>query len=130
MCPPPAASRAGRTSAMTTVLDPGTFAGQVFSGQWVAAHGGSAPIVAPATGAELGTTGVADAEDVTRACAAAASAQRDWANASFADRAAVLRRAGTLIEDNADELRGWVVRETGAITGLAAFAVDVAAQEC
>jgi benzaldehyde dehydrogenase (NAD) len=115
---------------MTAVLDPGTFAGHIYSGQWVAAHGGSVPIVAPATGAELGTTGVADAEDVARAAETAAAAQRDWAGASFADRAAVLRRAGALIEENADELRGWVTRETGAIAGLAAFSVGVAAQEC
>ncbi|MPZ80210.1 MAG: aldehyde dehydrogenase family protein [Actinophytocola sp.] len=115
---------------MTAVLDPGTFAGSVYSGGWVAAHGGAAPIVEPATGAELGSTGVADAEDVTAACAAAAAAQRDWAAASFADRAAVLRRAGALIEEHADELRGWVTRETGAVAGLAGFAVGVAAQEC
>ncbi|MGH3878437.1 MAG: aldehyde dehydrogenase family protein [Actinophytocola sp.] len=115
---------------MTAVLDPGTFAGSVYSGGWIPAHGGIAPIVAPATGAELGTTGVADADDVAEACSAAATAQRDWAAASFADRAAVLRRAGALIEEHAEELRGWVVRETGAITGLAAFAVGVAAQEC
>ncbi|HWM01838.1 MAG TPA: aldehyde dehydrogenase family protein, partial [Actinophytocola sp.] len=77
---------------MTTVLDPGTFAGSVYSGGWIAAHGGIAPIVEPATGAELGTTGVADAQDVADACAAAAAAQRDWAAENFAVRAAVLRR--------------------------------------
>jgi benzaldehyde dehydrogenase (NAD) len=113
-----------------TVLDADAFAGSVYSGGWVAAHGGIAPIVEPGTGAELGTTGVADAEDVADACAAAADAQRDWAAASFAERAAVLRRAGALIEEHAAELQGWVTRETGAIAGLAAFAVGVAAQEC
>ena len=115
---------------MTAVLDPNTFAGSVYSGGWVPPHGGVAPIVAPATGEELGTTGVADATDVAEACAAAAGAQREWAAASYADRAAVLRRAGALIEEHAEELRGWVIRETGAVPGLAGFAVGVAAQEC
>jgi benzaldehyde dehydrogenase (NAD) len=115
---------------MTAVLEPGAFAGSVYSGGWVAAHGGTTAILAPATGAELGTTGVADADDVARACAIAATAQREWAAATFAERAAVLRRAGMLVEENAEELRGWVTRETGAIAGLAAFAVGVAAQEC
>jgi len=92
--------------------------------------GGTAPVVAPATGAELGTTGVANAEDVTLVCTAAAAAQRDWAAATYDERAAVLRRAGTLIEEHAAELRGWVGRETGAVDGMAAFAVGVAAQEC
>ncbi|HEY7597625.1 MAG TPA: aldehyde dehydrogenase family protein [Actinophytocola sp.] len=118
------------TTSMATVLDPGAFAGSVYSGGWVKPRGGAAPIVEPATGAELGTTGIADAEDVAAAAAGAAVAQREWAAATFTERAAVLRRAGTLIEEHADELRGWVVRETGAVAGLAAFAVGVAAQEC
>nr|WP_245812319.1 aldehyde dehydrogenase family protein [Actinophytocola xinjiangensis] len=92
--------------------------------------GGSAPILAPATGEHLGTTGLADAADVHRAAEAAAAAQREWARASYTERAAVLRRAGTLIEEHTEELAGWVVRETGAVPGLAAFAVGVAAQEC
>ncbi|MCT2588095.1 aldehyde dehydrogenase family protein [Actinophytocola gossypii] len=115
---------------MSGLLDPGVFAGSVYSGGWTQPRGGSAPIVAPATGAELGTTGVADAADVADACAAAASAQREWAAATYADRAGVLRRAGALVEEHADELRNWVIRETGAVPGLAAFAVGVAAQEC
>ena len=42
----------------------------------------------------------------------------------------MLRRAGALIEANAAELRDWVIRETGAVPGLADFAVGVATQEC
>ena len=115
---------------MTALLEPTSFAGNLYSGGWVAAHGGDTAIIEPATGAELGRTGVADASDVDRACAAAAAAQRDWAAATFDERAAVLRRAGLLIEQHADEIRGWVVRETGAVPDMAAFAVGVAAQEC
>jgi benzaldehyde dehydrogenase (NAD) len=115
---------------MTALLDTGTFTGTVFSGGWVPAHGGDTAIVEPATGAELGRTGVADASDVARACAAAHAAQADWAAASFEERAAVLRRAGTLLEQHAAEVQDWVVRETGAVPDMAAFAVGVAAQEC
>jgi benzaldehyde dehydrogenase (NAD) len=104
-----------------TLLDPSTFVGQLH---------GDAAIVEPATGKELGRTGVADAADVARACAAAHAAQRDWAAASYEERAGVLRRAGALIEQHAEELRDWVVRETGAVPGMADFAVGVAAQEC
>ncbi len=115
---------------MTALLDPNTFNGTVYSGGWTAANGGDTAIVEPATGNELGRTGVADASDVDRACAGAAAAQRDWAAATFEERAAVLRRAGLLVEQHAEELQGWVVRETGAVPGMAAFAVGVAAQEC
>lgn len=113
-----------------TLLDPKTWDGQVYSGGWTTPHGGGTAIVAPATGTELGRTGVADADDITRAGNIAAAAQRQWAATTFAERAAVLRRAGTLVEQHADELRHWIIRETGAVGGLADFAVGVAAQEC
>jgi len=113
-----------------TLLDAKAWDGQVYSNGWTAPRGGDIPIVEPATGAELGRTGLADADDVARAAGAAAAAQKDWAAAPFTQRAAVLRKAGDLISANADELAQWVVRETGAVPGLAGFAVGVAAQEC
>lgn len=117
-------------TTMLNLLDAKTVDGQIYSGQWTTAHGGDTAIVEPATGDELGRTGVADAEDVASACAAAAAAQRDWAAAGFEQRAGVLRRAGALVEQHAAELQSWVIRETGAVAGMAEFAVGVAAQEC
>jgi benzaldehyde dehydrogenase (NAD) len=111
-------------------LDPKAWDGQVYSGGWTASKGGTAAIIEPATGEQLGTTGVAGPEDVSAAAAAAATAQREWAATSFEERAAVLRRAGATIEANAEELQRWVTRETGAVPGLAGFAVGVATQEC
>lgn len=67
---------------------------------------------------------------MARAAEAAAAAQPDWAATNFEERAAVLRAAGGLIERYADEIQQWVVRETGAVAALAAFAVGVAKQEC
>jgi benzaldehyde dehydrogenase (NAD) len=93
-------------------------------------HGGTTTIVEPATGQSLGTTGVADADDIAAAAAKAQAAQREWAAANFEARAAVLRKAGALIEEHAEELQRWVIRETGAVGGLAGFATYVAAQEC
>jgi benzaldehyde dehydrogenase (NAD) len=113
-----------------TLLDSGVWQGQIYSGGWVAAHGGDMPVVEPATGQELGRAGSGDPEDIARAAATAAAAQKAWAATSFEERAAVLRRAGDLIGQNAAEIQRWVSRETGAIDGLAAFAVGVAAQEC
>jgi benzaldehyde dehydrogenase (NAD) len=115
---------------MTNLLEAKTFDGQIYSGGWTTANGGDTANVEPATGNELGRTGVADASDVSRAAAVAADAQREWAATSFEERAAVLRRAGALVEQHADELQQWIVRETGAVPGLAQFAVGVAAQEC
>jgi benzaldehyde dehydrogenase (NAD) len=115
---------------MTAIVDPSTFNGTVYSNGWVTPKGGDTAIIEPATGEELGRTGVANESDVDKASAAAAAAQKDWGAAPFDERAAVLRKAGTLIEQNFDELRTWVIRETGAVPGAAEFFVGVAAQEC
>ncbi|GIH02324.1 aldehyde dehydrogenase [Rhizocola hellebori] len=93
-------------------------------------HGGQTTITEPATGKSLGATGVADADDVAQAAAKAVAAQRDWAAASFEQRAAVLRRAGALIEQHAPELQRWMIRETGSVQGMAGFGTYVASQEC
>jgi benzaldehyde dehydrogenase (NAD) len=113
-----------------TLVEPKTWEGQVYSGGWTEAAGGTAVIVEPATGAELGTVGVATAADVARASQAAAAAQREWAATPFLARAAVLRKAGALIEEHADELHQWMIRETGSIPGMVGFATHVASQEC
>jgi benzaldehyde dehydrogenase (NAD) len=113
-----------------TLLEQKRWDGQIFSGGWTSAHGGVASITEPATGTELGRAGVADSQDVARAAAAAAAAQREWAATPFTQRAAVLRRAGVLIEQQAPGLQAWMVRETGSVPGMVEFATHVASQEC
>ena len=71
--------------------------------------------MSPATGEQLATMGRATQADVHKAAAAATDAQRDWAAAPYNERAAVLRRAGDLWHANAEEITGWLMRETGAI---------------
>lgn len=92
--------------------------------------GGSAPVVEPATGRTLATIELAVPADVAQAAVRALAAQRDWARATHPERAAVLRRAGDLFTAHADELREWLVRESGSIPGKADFELHVAAQEC
>ncbi|MGW0364579.1 aldehyde dehydrogenase family protein [Streptomyces sp. NPDC002990] len=92
--------------------------------------GGAAPVVEPATGRTLATLDLAAPSDVADAAVRARAAQQDWARATHAQRAAVLRRAGDLFAVHADELRQWLVRESGSIPGKADFELHVAAQEC
>jgi benzaldehyde dehydrogenase (NAD) len=113
------------------LLDKVTWEGQVFKGgAWKEGRGGTYAVVEPATGNELGTMGNADAEDVAEAAASAADAQKEWAALPHTARAAVLRRAGDLWAEHADEIRDWNVREVGAIPPMADFAMHVAAEEC
>jgi len=99
-------------------------------GSWTAGSGGTREVIEPATGDVLATAGLADAKDVERAAENAAEAQREWAATPHAERAAVLRRAGALWAEHADEISWWNIREVGAVPGMAGFAVHVAEQEC
>ncbi|HEY8481364.1 MAG TPA: benzaldehyde dehydrogenase [Spirillospora sp.] len=113
------------------LLDSVDWQGKIFkNGEWTAGGGGDYPVVEPATGNELGRMGQATPQDVAEAAASAAEAQREWAALPHTARAAVLRKAGDLWQRHAEEISGWNVREVGAVPGLAAFALHVAAQEC
>jgi benzaldehyde dehydrogenase (NAD) len=87
-------------------------------------------VVEPATGRELGRVGLAGVEDVAASAAQAAAAQRDWAAIPFTERAAVLRRAGDALQRHTDELRNWIVRETGGILAKAYVELGHATQNC
>ncbi|MCL2540991.1 MAG: benzaldehyde dehydrogenase [Nocardioidaceae bacterium] len=114
-----------------TLLDAVDWQGRIFkNGAWVPGYGGDYAVVEPATGAELGRMGAATPEDVAEAGASAAEAQRSWAALPFTQRAAVLRRAGDLWAQHAEEIMGWNVREVGSVPGMAGFSLHVAAEEC
>jgi benzaldehyde dehydrogenase (NAD) len=113
-----------------SLLDQETWHAKIFNGGWVKAEGGDATVLEPATGAELGRVGIANADDVAAASRAAHDAQRAWAALPYTERAAVLRRAGQLWEQHTDEIADWLVRESGSIAPKAAFEVATAAQEC
>jgi benzaldehyde dehydrogenase (NAD) len=106
-----------------------TWNGQVYSGGWITPEGGDAAVIEPATGRELGRIGVATPADVTRAVRQAAAAQPAWAALPHTERAAVLRRAAILWEENAAEIEGWVIRESGKIGPAAQFETHVSVQE-
>ena len=73
---------------------------------------------------------MAGLEDVTASAAQAAVAQREWTATPFQERAAVLRRAGEALQRHTDELRDWLVQETGGVPGKACIELHMAAQEC
>jgi benzaldehyde dehydrogenase (NAD) len=97
----------------------GVWRGNVFSGRWQPARGGTGVVIEPATGRPLTEVGLAAVEDVREAARVAASAQEAWAVMPAERRAAVLRRAAHLLETHAETLRPWIVRETGCIPGKA-----------
>lgn len=102
----------------------------IFLGTWIKGGGGDAVVVEPATGGTLATSGRASVEDVAASSHVAITAQRDWASQAFTQRAAILRRAGDLFVQHAEEIVSWIVRESGSLTSKAEVEVHGAAQEC
>ncbi|MGE0593085.1 MAG: benzaldehyde dehydrogenase [Vicinamibacterales bacterium] len=84
-------------------------------------------VVDKATGSELSTMSQATADDVARAARSARRTQPEWAQMPYEERAAIFRRAGALVEQHADELATWIMRETGAIRPKADTELKMAA---
>jgi benzaldehyde dehydrogenase (NAD) len=103
--------------------------GKLFSGGWKAGGGAVRAIVEPATGTQLGTYGEASLDDLSRAAAVATTAQASWAKVSADEKSAILRRAGGILESNADEYADWLVREAGSGEGKARFEISLVAAE-
>jgi benzaldehyde dehydrogenase (NAD) len=91
-----------------SLLEVDTWSDSLFTGSWHRGHGESAPVIEPATGAELGRYSLATPEDVDEAVARAKDAQREWARTPLDERAAILRRAGAEANIEAFTEAQWV----------------------
>ena len=103
-----------------------TWRGRVFGTEWRSAAGGLLDIAEPATGAKITSVGNATAADVRKAAAEARAAQPGWAATPYEERAATLRKAARVLEDNQEELIPWIARETGGIPAKAGFEIHSA----
>ena len=82
-----------------------------------------------ASGEVFAVAGLAGPADVDAAVASARQAQADWADRTFADRAAVLRGAAAALSSQAPQLRELIMRETGCIGGKADYEIGAATSE-
>ncbi len=120
----------GQKTTTGRFLDPSTWASRIYSaGEWTSGSG-EYDVMEPATGESLGRLGTASGADVRKAAKRAADAQPAWAAMPYEERAAVMRRAGDLWKKHADEVRGWIVRETGSIPPKADIEIGFAASAC
>src|SRR3954467_6205919 len=101
------------TIAPETAAEPGSL--DPFLADWRPGAGGGKEIREPATGRPLLTLNQSTPDEVARAAAAAKAAQPAWAETSYDERAAVLRRAADIYEQHRPELGTWTQRETGAV---------------
>ncbi|WP_175912344.1 aldehyde dehydrogenase family protein [Burkholderia sp. BCC1640] len=102
---------------------------KIYSNGWKHPSLGTEDVAEKATGAKLGTIGIASAEDIAAAAASAREAQKAWAKLAGPQRGDVLREAARLVLAHADELAEQLVRETGSIRAKAQWEVHVTARE-
>ena len=112
------------------VFDSTRWSERIFSGGEWTAGSGTYDVVEPATGETLGKLGSASGADVRKAAKAAKAAQVGWAALPYEQRAAIMRRAGDLFTEHAEQIRNWIVRETGSIPPKADIEIGFAAAAC
>jgi benzaldehyde dehydrogenase (NAD) len=108
-----------------TLLDGADWGSRILSSGWIPAQGGTLQTTEPATGEVLAEVGLANKGDVAEAARAARASQPQWAAKTGPERAALIRRAARILEDNHEEFETWLVREGGAVAGKAAFEVQL-----
>ncbi|OLZ49702.1 betaine-aldehyde dehydrogenase [Amycolatopsis sp. WAC 04169] len=89
-------------------------------GQWTAAGGGSLPTYDPATGHVIEEVGTASAADVDAAVGAARKALNDpaWAGLLPVQRAALLFKLASLVDEHHEELAALETRDQGQPIGI------------
>jgi benzaldehyde dehydrogenase (NAD) len=102
---------------------------KLYSGGWIESDGGTIAIKEPATGIAMGEVGNASPADIREAAARAKSAQAGWAAHPLPARAPIFRKAAQFLENNADAVKEWIVRETGSVPAKAAVELKVAVGE-
>ncbi|RRO14108.1 aldehyde dehydrogenase family protein [Saccharopolyspora rhizosphaerae] len=96
------------------------------AGQWRAGSSGKAQTdLDPWSGEALTEIPLANTDDLDEAFAAAEEAQRDWAAAAPAERAAVLRRAAEIVDERQDEITDWLIHESGGTVAKARLERDL-----
>lgn len=103
--------------------------GKLFSGGWRTGSGGQFEVVAPGSGRTVGRVAAATPADLDAAVPTATAAQRSWAAAPYAQRAAVLLRAAALLEADPGRLRDILIAESGSAFGKADFEVGLVVSE-
>jgi len=105
-------------------LDPTVWNGRGFAGGWQTLSA-TRDVIEPATGETLGTIGMASAADIARAAEAARAAQPAWAAVPYERRAEIMRAAATQLAEATESVAGWLVRESGSVTGKAHLEVAI-----
>lgn len=99
----------------TALMNEAQWHGRLFTGLWEPALGGVRDVCEPSTGENLTRVGLANPEDLRAAAQRATEAQPAWAELAPQVRAEVFREAARLVRAHGEDIKRWMVRETGSI---------------
>ncbi|HEU4961978.1 MAG TPA: benzaldehyde dehydrogenase [Sphingomonas sp.] len=112
----PLETGASEAPTRSALMQNDTWRGKLFNGEWTAAAK-TLSIREPATGEVLGEVGASDPADMATTVARAREGQREWAALTADKRAAVMREAARLLEQDRKAVVDLIVRETGGVRG-------------
>ena len=112
------------------LLDGDAWQGKVFSGGWTDGSGPSYDVVSPSTGETLAPVRPGHAGRRARGCEPGRRRPAGLGRAALPGAGRGAARVGDLWHANAEEITGWLMRETGAIGPFAGFQVMTSAEEC
>jgi len=95
------------------VLQAWKWEGNIFTGEWSKAGGGSYSVIEPASGDSLFEAGMANIQDVADAAVRAKQVRKSWTNVSPRDKHGIFTKAARFLEDNITEIAELIFRETG-----------------
>ncbi len=101
--------------AVSGLMNEALWRDRAFGGTWAPVSGGVCDVREPASGALLTRVGLALPADVSVAARRATDAQVAWVAMPAQDRAQIFRDAAGLVRTHADDIKHWMVRETGSI---------------
>ena len=113
----------------SVLLGDAVWRGQIFDGDWREAKH-TLTVREPATGATLGEVGASEPADMAHTVDRARQGQREWASWTADKRAAVMRKAAQLLEDDRQEIVDLIVRETGGVRGKGEVEIQGTIDEC
>lgn len=112
------------TVEIPTWLGKAIGSGKAYAGRWRALDE-TIPAVEPGTGRVIGKVAKASPDDITASAREAKAVQRSWATMPGEGRAAIIRRAAALAEQNGEEIVDALMKESGSTQPKAQFELYV-----
>lgn len=115
-------------SSIATFIEAQRWLARFYIGTWQSSEN-QMQVNEPSTGEPLATVGIASLADVAQAGVRAEQAQISWAATAFDKRAAIIREAARLLQQEASSFIEWNIRECGSTRFKAEWELNVCVEQ-